>query len=492
MSEYQARKARMLELQREKEEDLRRELAAKAAREKQIAKEADELRKRQEAAAKEARRLELMRANEALNKKANGEQAKNDLDYNPFAEDAKPAPSAIKPIVKASSKAGPSRPTPVSSKQSVPGPSASASTSKPRNGGQARSKARAQSNSPPPLGRKEKAAKAFAQSAKRSAGDSLFSIRGLVESRDSPGPTSSRGGLARNNSVPIPQMSNYKNTGPGGPSIAVHGVGMTNGLKRDSNIKNAYAKTPKGTRESLTSQVKMEGMRKLCPDRNTRDRRTIEEIQRDIKAKRLGPNASLGETSNVDLPPKPTMSPKIKESLSKGKERSPARGKDKATSNQSRIPARPAKRRHSASPSPSSSDTVSGSDSDEDDSDSSDSDSRHRPSKKKINNRRDPYGHRGRSPPIRLDERSSQMDISSTIRDMFRRPGGHAPPRRYQDDFSDSGSEDMEAGLTDVEEEERRAARIARREDELAEQEEKRHREEKLKRKREAERKARK
>ncbi|WWC70264.1 uncharacterized protein I206_104214 [Kwoniella pini CBS 10737] len=436
MSEYQVRKARMLELQREKEEGLKRELAAKAAREKQIAKEAEELRKRQEAAAKEARRLELMRANEALNKKVGG-QASKELEYNPFAEDARPPPSAIKPPVKPSPKAGPSRPV-TSSKQSVPGPPAS----KPRNPGQPR-KARAQSNSPPPLGRKEKAAKAFAQSAKKSAGDSLFSVRNLVESREIP--------PAPINGPPSRPRQIYNNPS----SIPIHGLGMSNGLKRDLDTKNIYAKTPKSTREYLSNQAKLEGMRKLCPDRETRDRRSIEEIQRDIKAKRgLSANGSG------------YLTPPVKSPLNKGKERlPPVQSKPNGTSQPRSInpprPTKPPKRK----PSSSSSETDSSDDA-----------------------RRRKYGRRSRSPPIKLNEHSSHMDIRSTIQDLFRRPG--ARPTRYQDEFSDSGSEDMEAGLTDVEEEERRAARIARREDELAELEEKRHREEKLKKKREAERRA--
>ena len=56
---------------------------------------------------------------------------------------------------------------------------------------------------------------------------------------------------------------------------------------------------------------------------------------------------------------------------------------------------------------------------------------------------------------------------------MFRRPG--RPPLRPVA-HSDDGSSDMEAGLSDVEEEESRAARIARKEDEAAEREERERR----------------
>jgi protein SPT2 len=62
---------------------------------------------------------------------------------------------------------------------------------------------------------------------------------------------------------------------------------------------------------------------------------------------------------------------------------------------------------------------------------------------------------------------------------MFRRPD-RGPVREYDDD---SGS-DMEAGLSDVEMEEKRALKIARREDEEAEREENARREAKEKMKR--------
>nr|XP_019046252.1 hypothetical protein I302_04993 [Kwoniella bestiolae CBS 10118]OCF25182.1 hypothetical protein I302_04993 [Kwoniella bestiolae CBS 10118] len=453
MSEYQARKARMLELQREKEEDLKRELAAKAAREKQLVKEAEELRKRQEAAAKEARRIELMRANEALNKKVEA-AGKKELEYDPFAEDARPAPSAPSP--KPSTKPTNTKPGPSSSsKQSVPGPSSS-SSSKAHNPNITRNhaKTKAQSNSPPPLGRKERAAKAFAQSAKKSAGDSLFSIRSLVESRDSPIPGES-------GSAPINRTYSAGNLGSGSSykasSVAVHGIGMSNGLKRDPNAARFIpGKGNRTTREQLNSQAKIDGLRKLCPDRATRDRRTIEEIQRDIKAKKGGHSGSVSPLP----PPAPNSM--------KGKEKSPIR--NKPTTASSSLP-KPASRPPKRPPSSSS------------DSDSDSSTSSARPRKKF-----DPYSRRSRSPPIRLTEHSSHLDIRDEIQKLFRRPG--APVKqRYADEFSDSGSEDMEAGMSDVEEEERRTARIARREDELAEREEREHRLAKMRRKKEAEKK---
>lgn len=50
------------------------------------------------------------------------------------------------------------------------------------------------------------------------------------------------------------------------------------------------------------------------------------------------------------------------------------------------------------------------------------------------------------------------------IQGMFSRGRG---PRRYEDDFSDGS--DMEAGLSDIDSEEKRAAKIARLEDEKEE-----------------------
>lgn len=80
------------------------------------------------------------------------------------------------------------------------------------------------------------------------------------------------------------------------------------------------------------------------------------------------------------------------------------------------------------------------------------------------------------------DERTK---VSAMIQELFRRPGGQGGQRKAV--YSDSESDDMEAGLSDVEEEEQRAIRIARREDELAEREERERkaRKEKLRRERE-------
>lgn len=54
------------------------------------------------------------------------------------------------------------------------------------------------------------------------------------------------------------------------------------------------------------------------------------------------------------------------------------------------------------------------------------------------------------------------MAVSEMIQNMFARPSGGST-RKYYDEFSDGS--DMEAGLDEVEGEERMALRIARRED---------------------------
>ncbi|OCF36672.1 hypothetical protein I316_01268 [Kwoniella heveanensis BCC8398] len=504
MSDYQARKARALELQREKEEELKRELAAKAAREKQLAKAEEERRQRQEAAAREARRQELMRANEALNKKNDERNRRlNDMEYNPFAEDERRAPVVIKPTLKL-----PPNARQVSSKQSHPGPSASSpSSSKPKTKSSTTltgtsSSSKNKDISPPPLGRKERAAKAFAQQAKRSAGDSLFSVRALVESRDSPGPSPSAGPsrLSAQGSSYRSANASANRPGPGGasaPTIAVHGIGMANGLKKDPRAMAMVQGKGKGSvRDQLRAQFQAEGMRKLCPDRATRDRRSIEEIQRDIKArskKGAGGDEALSGGPATDR--------------ERGPKRSPERGQyGQASANGSatkpgiRPPPRPPKRDDRGRPIPSSTTAITTANakasfkrrpSPSSSNSASDSDSYSSSSPRPSKKRYDPYSNgrgrgRSRSPPLRLNERSSQFDVSAEIQAMFRRPGRPPlPSRGYADDISDDGSSDMEAGLSDVEVEERRAARIARREDEEAEREERERKLAKEKRKKE-------
>jgi protein SPT2 len=167
-------------------------------------------------------------------------------------------------------------------------------------------------------------------------------------------------------------------------------------------------------------------MRALCPDRGQRDNRTIDQIQRDIKARKaIGPS----KTTNG------------------AKQKSP----DKESSTINRSHSRPMKRPPSPTPSTSSSS-------------SSASD----------------------VPRKRPKPNDEKTRVSAMIQELFRRPDRPPPRRVYSDEESGSGS-DMEAGLSDVEEEEQRALRVARREDELAEREERERkaRKEKLRKERE-------
>ncbi|WWD17337.1 hypothetical protein CI109_101778 [Kwoniella shandongensis] len=453
MSDYQARKARLLELQREKEEELKRELAAKAAREKQQAKEEDERRKRLEAASKEARRLELMRANEELNKKAanghgkgNGSSKAVDMEYDPFAEDAKPVgppivhkPNTTKPSLKSTHSNGTSRPSSAVPRSSNNKPAISRSSS----GLITKDKA-----SPPPLGRKEKAARAFAQQAKKSAGDSLFSVRALVEARESPGAAIPLHRASSNGTAAGPSRS----TAPS--SVTVHGIGMANGLKRAAPLQSGSGGKGKGSvRDQIQRKGAEEGLRKLCPDRSTRDRRTIEEIARDIKAKKDGlTSTSVRGVDERRISPVKGGRPVTATNGgggakpipgSSGMNRAPLSRRDDP-----RIPPSSARKRR-----PSTSSTSS----------TSSSSTSPPPPKKRYDSRR--------SPPLRLTEKSSAAAVSAEIQALFRRPGRPPPRTSGYDDLSD-GSSDMEAALSDVELEERRAARIARKEDEAAEREE--------------------
>ena len=171
-------------------------------------------------------------------------------------------------------------------------------------------------------------------------------------------------------------------------------------------------------------------LRALCPDRGSRDNRSIDQIQKDIKARKLGPGV---------------------------KEAKRSRSPDKRTSipSTSRPPVRPAassSSRRRPSPTPSTSTSSS-----EDE-----------------------------APRKRVKPDDDRTKVSAMIQELFRRPGTGGQGGRKAV-YSDSESDDMEAGLSDVEEEEQRAIRIARREDELAEREERERkaRKERLKRERE-------
>lgn len=417
---------------------------------------------------REARARELIAANAKLVSGADaGAKAGGPKDeYNPFAEDERRPASA--------SVAGPSKLSSTKGKQSGGARTSNGSGHGNGNGNGVKaskgprdpSKERTRVNredrggSPPALGRKEKAAKAFAQKAKRGGvADSVFSVRALVESREA------RGG------------SSPAHVAPGSMSPARTPVshGYAHGYINGSGGGGAARKTGSRKKEIVGDLLK------LCPERETRDRRTIDEIHRDIKVRkgilptnldreRERPSEGRGDSartasasaSPAKAPatsrPKPAKPPPIP---------STARP-SAATTSASRLPA-PARsanghghpQRHgqthrgrgrSTSPSTSSSS-------------SSTSPPRKRPRP-------------GRSPSL------DPFDVSATIQSMFRRPGAAA--RRY-DDVESEGSSDMEAGLSDVEAEEERARRIARREDEQAEREEREHRLMKERKKREAE-----
>lgn len=382
-------------------------------------------RKRLEEASKEARRRELMRAHEELNRKAGGAgNSASQADYDPFAEDVKPIatsniskvsvlPTAIRGIfaddLQPSARSGLPKATKAALNKPASSPSAKAGTS--NKSGNTKTGTSAKSSSPPVaavLGRKEKAARLFAQKAKKSAADSLFSVRSLVESREPA-------------QAPI--------TPRAGPSLVVS-TSMKSQMKGKANAG--------GRNAAVRSRLMMNGkeeLRKLCPDRDIRDRRSIDEISRDLKAKRLLTDESspqkntrplTASMSNLSIPP------------SKAREKRPI----------SNPPSQKTRRYSLDESTDSESDSLSS------------SRAKRRPKK------------RSRSPPNHLSEPSAAF-ISAEIQALFRRPG--RPQPKYADDFSDASSDDMEAGLSDVEVEERRAAKIARLEDEAAEREEREH-----------------
>ena len=241
------------------------------------------------------------------------------------------------------------------------------------------------------MGRKEKAARALLESAKRGGATSIFSVK--------------------TNNPPQRVISNGGGSGSGNGASGYKGKGKGKEI-RDTDL------------------------RALCPDRGSRDNRTIDQIQKDIKARRSGAGA-------------------VKDGK---RSRSPEKDKSKSTTTTNRLPTRPtissssSRRRPSPTPSTSTS-------SEDDD-----------PAVRK-----------------RVKPNDDRTKVSAMIQEMFRRPGrpdGVSGSRKEV--YSDSES-DMEAGLSDVEEEEQRAVRIARREDELAEREERERkaRKERLKRERE-------
>ncbi|KAL7421798.1 hypothetical protein Q5752_003569 [Cryptotrichosporon argae] len=420
MSDYQKMKERALALQREKEVALKRELEAKAEREKQIAREEEERSKKRDAAAKAARRLELMRANDALNKAPVAVPAASSMAYDPFAEDAiVPRSQTVAKAVTRPTKAGPSTAaSPAMPRAPRVGPSTTSTT--------ATASRRAHASvSPPPLGRREKAARAFAQAtSKRSVEDGLFSVRALVA-------VAARGGSGSGSGSPSGRASPAPRPLP--PTCAARA--------QPPPRRGNKAILPK-MGKAMRGKPGEDALRKLGANRAERDDRTLDEIQRDIRARKGGPSverrdkgASAGAAAG-----KHRGSP-----MKGGRGRSP--------------PGKPPEGRRRRSPSDS----------------ASDSDDSSSPRARK----------RRRSPALAED--ASRAEVSAVIRDLFRRPdrAPRPPVSAYDDD--DSGS-DMEAGLSDVEAEERRALRIARMEDEEDEAEERRRKEAKERARRERER----
>ena len=230
-------------------------------------------RLQRETAAKEARRQELLRANAALHQVPAGLGAAENGDWNPFAEDERrPIPASL-----LASSVNPSLRKPHSTlntvfdKQSKPKPRAANS-----NGTSRKAKADMETDgsvkkpsalerfnkglstkkptgdekkpSPPPMGRKAKAALAFAQSAmKASKADRLYSVRQLVDKgQDHP--------MSRSHSLPISP------TLPASPSAKVrrrdsgeHGKAVQ--PARDARA-NGSASSPQASSASKLSRIK--------------------------------------------------------------------------------------------------------------------------------------------------------------------------------------------------------------------------------------------
>lgn len=266
------------------------------------------------------------------------------------------------------------------------------------------------------MGRKEKAAAKLVRASKNSVEDSLFSVRALVDQREGGG---SRPGSGTVSPRPPPRAP---------PRAGVTKPGVP----------------PKKTMAQMKKGVDVGSLRKLCPDRDSRDRRSIDEIQRDIRMRKAAAAGGSG-----------TSTPR-------GGDRGAARPGDRDRDrdrDRGRDP-RDADRRDSFR-------------------------DRDRFRDKERDRRRRSPSSEYDSPPRKRRRDSfdepSRGAVSAMIQEMFGR--GRAP-RRYDDD---SGS-DMEAGLSDVEMEEKRALKIARREDELAEKEENARREAKERARRERER----
>lgn len=213
----------------------------------------------------------------------------------------------------------------------------------------------------------------------------------------------------------------------------------------------------------MKKSVNVGELRALCPDRNSRDRRTLDEIQRDIKLR----NAKPGSTGSGASTPRDRERDRDRDRDRIPASRPAGRPSDRDVRDpRDRIADRERERRRRQ---PSSSDSDSDSD-----------DSRRGPPRKR---------NRGGSSGDSQFGEPSRSAVSAMIQDMFNRGRAHAHRPAPRDDY-DSGS-DMEAGLSDVEAEEKRALAIARREDLEAEKEENMRKEAKERAKRDRERKGR-
>lgn len=279
--------------------------------------------------------------------------------------------------------------------------------------------------SPPALTRKEQAARAFAQQAKRSAAsDSLFSIAALVAAKTGGG-ANLQGPSAGRSALP---NKAGKDIGRGRLALDKAGAGTSG--------RSASERRPEAVGMSRTKSA---------------DHGRLNGGAGSLNGKRgLSDSPSRAAASVSKPPPKPKPPPVP----------STARPIKPLVPSTARPPAAGPSRRQR---SPSSDSTVTS---------ASESPRAKRPRPDRARGRDRDHGRR-RSPS------PDPHSISATIQALFRRPGAGAPPPRRYADSDEEGSDDMEAGYSDVELEERRTTQIARREDEEALKEEERRKREK-------------
>lgn len=284
--------------------------------------------------------------------------------------------------------------------------------------------------SPPALTRKEQAAKAFAQQAKRSAaGDSLFSVAALVAAKmgggtSLQGPAPGRSGL--------PEKS-PKNLGKGRPGLDEGRKGSVGVLGRSTSERRAEFSGVGMSRTKSADHRRLNGGADGAQGKRGRSD---------------SPSRAVATGSKPPPKPKPPPVPSTARPI-KAPVSSTARPFESGSSRRRRSP---------------SSDSTATS--------ASESPRAKRPRSDKDRGRERDYGRRRPPSP-------DPHSISATIQALFRRPGAGAPPPRRYADSDDDGSDDMEAGYSDVELEERRTTKIARKEDEEALKEEERRRKEK-------------